>query len=311
MTWALVMDVSLAIGLLFLAWQALIGGSLLRGIIMFIVFGMVLAVAWAWLGSPDLAMAEAAIGAGVTGALILVAYWRLKRVNAVEPVDPSPLRSTVALVVAVLGTGLVAALGLASVAALEGEPVAGQLLNEALPATGIGNPITGVLIIFRNLDTLLEIAVVLAAYVAARAALGKRQIDLPVPSRDAPLMTALVTVIAPLAVLVAIYLLKAGGQTPGGAFQASALLAALGVMLVLAGRIESTLMVSLWLRLALIVGTLVFCLVGLGVMLLGLPLLAIPGTWAVYLIEAAMMVSIAITLVLLFAGSDGLKGVGR
>ena len=306
MIWPLLIDLLLALGLLFLAWQALIGGTLFRGNVMFIVFGMVLALVWARLGSPDLAMAEAAIGAGVTGALVLIAYWRLKRVNLVEPQDPSPARSRIALLVAVLSSVLVAGIGLAALASLEGETTAARLMNEALPGTGVGNPITGVLLIFRNLDTLLEIAVVLAAYVAARAVLGTQRAALPAPSRT-PLLRPLITTVAPLTVVVAIYLLKAGGHIPGGAFQASATLAALGVMLVLTGRLGPASTAGVLMRTGLVAGTLVFCLVGLAMLLFGEPVLAIPGTWAVYLIETAMMVSIALALVLLFAGSEGME----
>ena len=309
MTPTVVIDVFLALGLVVLAWQALIGSSLFRGIVMFIVFGMVLTLAWAWLGSPDLAMAEAAIGAGVTGALIMIAYWRLRRINAVEPRDPSPARSRLALVIAVLATGLVGAIGLAAVSALTGDATAARVMNETLPDTGLGNPITGVLIVFRNLDTLLEVAVVLAAYIAARAALGRESADLPLPpAPDTPLLTPLVVTLAPLTMVVAIYLLKAGSQYPGGAFQASALLAALGVLLVLTGRVGPAAAANWLTRAGLVIGTLVFCLVGLGMLVIGAPLLAIPGIWAVYLIEAAMMISIGLTLVLLFAGAPGLSG---
>jgi multisubunit Na+/H+ antiporter MnhB subunit len=307
----LAIDALLALGLLLLAWQSLAGRSLFRGIVMYVVFGLVLALAWARLGSPDLAMAEAAIGAGVTGALLMVAYWRLKRLQPSEPADLSPARSRLALGVAVLAGALVAAIGLAALQAIGPGGEAGYRLAEALPATGLGNPITGVLVIFRNLDTLLEMAVLLAAYIASRAALGDDKAALPLPpDQDAPLVGALVAVLAPLTVLLAVYLLKAGGQLPGGAFQGGAMLGAGGVLLMLAGRLRPAPGVGALLGGALVAGTVVFALVGLAMMALGQPLLAIPGVWAVYLIETAMMVSIGVTLVLLFAGAPGL-GIGH
>jgi multisubunit Na+/H+ antiporter MnhB subunit len=304
---SLLVDLLLAGGLVVLAWQSLSGRSLFRGIVMFMVLGFTLALAWARLGSPDLAMAEAAIGAGVTGALIMIAYWRLRRIAPAEPVDPSPRRSRLALVVALLATAIVAAIGLAAVQAIGPGGLAGEALVAAMPDTGLGNPITAVLVIFRNLDTVLEVAVLLAAYLATRAAIGSEGAALPLPPpQDAPLLGALVASLAPLAVLVAIYLLKAGGQLPGGAFQAGALLAACGVLLVLTGHLRPADEPGLWLRIALVAGTLAFSAVGLAMLALGAPLLAIPGLWAVYLIETAMMVSIAATLVLLFAGCAGL-----
>jgi len=304
-----VLDAMIAGGLVWLAWRSLVGRDLFRAIVTYVVFGLLLAVAWARLGSPDLAMAEAAIGAGVTGALIMVAYWRLRRIAPIEPEEPSPRRSRLAAVVALLSTGAVTAIGLAAVGAIGPGGIAGYALAEALPATGLANPITGVLIVFRNLDTVLEVAVLLAAYLAVRALLGERGTPLFLPTaQTGRLVSALVTVVAPLALVVAVYLLRAGSQLPGGAFQAGALLAAAGVVMLLAGRLRSGPEAGPWLRTGLVVGTVVFSLVGLAMLALGQPLLAIPGTWAVYLIEAAMMVSIAVTLVLLFAGAGGLRG---
>ena len=306
MSWTLLVDLLLAGALVLLAWYTVLGGTLFRGIVMFVVFGMVLALAWAWLGSPDLAMAEAAIGAGVTGALIMITYWRLRRIQAVEPNDPSPRHSFSALAIAGLSAALVAVVGIGALTALSGEAAATRLLNAALPDTGLGNPITGVLIIFRNLDTLLEVAVLLAAYAGARAALGSQHAHLPQPPPNTSVIAALLTIVAPLTVVVAIYLFQAGSQLPGGAFQAGATLAALGVMLLLTGRLLPAVYGDLLTRAALAVGTLIFALVGIGVLLIDLPLLGIPGIWAVYLIEAAMMISIAATLALLFAGAGGI-----
>jgi uncharacterized MnhB-related membrane protein len=40
-------------------------------VVLYVSFGLLLALSWARLAAPDLAIAEAAIGAGVTGALLL------------------------------------------------------------------------------------------------------------------------------------------------------------------------------------------------------------------------------------------------
>jgi uncharacterized MnhB-related membrane protein len=47
-----------------------------RAAILFIAFGLWLALVWARLGAPDVALAEAAIGAGLGGALMLAAARR-------------------------------------------------------------------------------------------------------------------------------------------------------------------------------------------------------------------------------------------
>jgi energy-converting hydrogenase B subunit D len=73
----LVLDLLLVLILLWLAWAALASRDLFRGIVLFIAFGLVLSMAWARLGAPDVALAEAAIGAGLTGALLLATWGRL------------------------------------------------------------------------------------------------------------------------------------------------------------------------------------------------------------------------------------------
>ena len=70
-------DGVLAFALLWLAWLALSSPDLFKAIVLFIAFGLVMALAWVRLQAPDIALAEAAIGAGLTGALLLAALARL------------------------------------------------------------------------------------------------------------------------------------------------------------------------------------------------------------------------------------------
>ncbi len=70
-------DGLLALTLLWLAWRALRSPDLFTAIVLFIAFGLVMALAWVRLQAPDIALAEAAIGAGLTGALLLAALARL------------------------------------------------------------------------------------------------------------------------------------------------------------------------------------------------------------------------------------------
>lgn len=77
MSIGLLLDGLLVLILLWLAYAALSSRDLFRGIVLFIAFGLVLSMAWARLGAPDVALAEAAIGAGLTGALLLATWGRL------------------------------------------------------------------------------------------------------------------------------------------------------------------------------------------------------------------------------------------
>ncbi|HSJ82154.1 MAG TPA: DUF4040 domain-containing protein [Thiobacillus sp.] len=81
MTPALAFDLLLIAALLWSAARALTTADVFRAVVLFIVFGLLMALAWARLDAPDIALAEAAIGAGLTGALLLdaVGHLRAKR----------------------------------------------------------------------------------------------------------------------------------------------------------------------------------------------------------------------------------------
>lgn len=82
MTFTYVFDLLLAGALLWSGWRALSAPRLDRALVMFIVFGLLMALSWARLQAPDIALAEAAIGAGLTGALLLDAYGARQRRKA-------------------------------------------------------------------------------------------------------------------------------------------------------------------------------------------------------------------------------------
>jgi uncharacterized MnhB-related membrane protein len=71
-------DVLVVAVLSWVAWRALAGMDLFKSVALFIVFGLLMALAWMRLDAPDLALAEAAIGAGLTGALLLDAVGHLQ-----------------------------------------------------------------------------------------------------------------------------------------------------------------------------------------------------------------------------------------
>jgi uncharacterized MnhB-related membrane protein len=81
-------DYMLVVTLLIIAVGALAGAKLFRSAVLFIVFGLFMAVGWVRLQAPDIALAEAAIGAGVTGALILDAVGHLRSRATPYPTAP-------------------------------------------------------------------------------------------------------------------------------------------------------------------------------------------------------------------------------
>lgn len=81
LVWAF--DAILSLMLVWLAWQCLVTPQLFTAVSLFISFSLLVALAWARLSAPDIALAEVAIGAGLTGALLLGAARWLE--NSVEP----------------------------------------------------------------------------------------------------------------------------------------------------------------------------------------------------------------------------------
>ncbi len=75
----MIFDLLLAAALLWSAAQALTTPDLFRAVVLFIIFGLLMALAWVRLNAPDIALAEAAIGAGLTGALLLDAVGPLRK----------------------------------------------------------------------------------------------------------------------------------------------------------------------------------------------------------------------------------------
>lgn len=81
----MIFDLVLAPTLVWLAWRLLATPDLFEAIVLFITFGLLLVLVWVRLSAPDIALAEAAIGAGLTGALLLDARARLESRDEASP----------------------------------------------------------------------------------------------------------------------------------------------------------------------------------------------------------------------------------
>lgn len=178
------------------------------------------------------------------------------------------------------------------------EPVVAQL-----EPIGVGNPVTAVLLDLRAYDTLLELVVLSLALMAVWS--------LQAPSRSlaGPAGEALHSVgslLTPLMIIVGGYLLWLGGDAPGGAFQAGAVVASAGVLLLLSEMPALSTRRRTLVRTGVAAGVSVFAGVGLGCMALGGLFLQYPDGWSkalILLIEAAGTVSIALVLVGVFASN--------
>lgn len=73
-----VLDIILAASLLLIAWRLVTTPDLFKAAVLFITLSLLMALAWVRLKAPDIALAEAAIGAGITGILLIDTLGRLR-----------------------------------------------------------------------------------------------------------------------------------------------------------------------------------------------------------------------------------------
>ncbi len=208
---------------------------------------------------------------------------------------------------ALLSTGVAAALAVAIFDRRAPVTNLAVQVRTALPASGVEHPVTAVLLQFRSYDTLLEIAVLL---VAAIIALALRDAHAPqgsqpnpaLPTRT-PVLSSVVRLLMPVMIVTAVYLLWAGAYQPGGAFQAGAVLAALGVVWRVSGRRLPHSLLTRWRHALLIAGFAMFLVMASAMLLFARPLLAWPPSGAKYVIvaiESVLTISIAAALLALF-----------
>ena len=302
---SIVFNTLLSVIIVAVAAAAVLGRQAFMAVVFFIAYGLLIALAWLRLEATNVALAEAAIGAGLTGILLLMSWTRLRALQS--PVPPRPTR----LLRVLAGLGAVAvSLGLlAALTRLPAAPGLQDAVVERLPRTGTDNPVTAVLLNFRGWDTLLETLVLLAALLGVWTV--TRDEDWPGPAghrhriRPGGVLAQFGRVLPPVALVVGAYLIWAGGHQPGGAFQGGTVLAAAWVVAVMTGHLPAPRVDDPWIRAAVLIGPAFFLGVGLaglsmGTFLLIPPVIATPLLMA---IEITLALAIAATLSMLVFGA--------
>jgi len=216
--------------------------------------------------ASSVALTVAAIGSSLSGVLLLGAAARLRGVEGLATAErPGAM---VRLAAAVLSAMVVAGLVAGVVYLPEPAPTLAPPVAENLAATGVGNPVTGVLMAFRAMDTLLEKVVLLLALIGVWSLAPDRLWGgRPGPRhRTDPdgVLAFIARVLPPIGIVVGIYLLWVSADAPGGAFPAGTVIAAMWLLVMMAGLGDTPPVSRRWLRLALIAGPAVFIAVGLG-----------------------------------------------
>jgi multisubunit Na+/H+ antiporter MnhB subunit len=301
------LNIGLAVLILGLAVWTVAARDTFAAVVGFVAYGLLLALVWVQLQGIDVALTEAALGGGLTGALLIRAAARLR-------VSEGPARSEGPGVPTRIAAALVAgcvtlALAIAVLALPDPAPTLAPETAANIAVTGVGNPITAVLLAFRALDTLLEAIVLLFALIgvwslAPDSVWGGR----PGPAQRVDpddILAYFGRVLPPIGIIVGLYIFWIGADLPGGKFQGATILAAMWLLAVMAGLTDTPPIGKTWLRLALVGGLLVFMVIGAAGLGTAGAFLAYPDGLAkplIKVIEWALLPSLAVTLALIVAG---------
>ncbi|MDR5673469.1 Multisubunit Na+/H+ antiporter, MnhB subunit [Halalkaliarchaeum sp. AArc-CO] len=151
--------------------------DVLASIVVFGAYSLGMAVLYTFYRAPDVALTEAAIGAGVTTILLLLTIAKTVRLDHERTFEPISWP-------AVGVVGFLGALMLATVPSIYpvGDPdapawanpeVTGYYIQNAYPETGVENAVMAVLAGYRAFDTFGEAVVVFAAGIAVLIALNR------------------------------------------------------------------------------------------------------------------------------------------
>ena len=303
----MVFDIGLTLLVVAVAVWTIAARDTFAAVIGFVAFGLLLALAWVRLAAPDVALTEAALGSGVTGVVLLGASTRLRHaeISAADKKPGAMLRAAAAVLCTVVSAGLAAIVLVLPHPA----PTLAPQAAANMAATGLGNPVTAVLMAYRAIDTLLETVVLLLALLGLWSLTpdpfwgglpGRRHHDDP----DG-VLTFAAQLLVPVGILVGIHIFWVGSVAPGGEFQGATILAAMWILAAMAGLVDAPPVSRRWLRLILVAGPAVFFTIGLAGFAMAGGFLAYPESHAkllIVMIEVPVTLSIAATLALLVAG---------
>lgn len=302
-----ILNLVLAILVLALAAWTIMARQTFAAVSGFLPYGLLLTLLWLQLSAIDVALTEAVIGAGLSGALFIGSAIRLRATEAkAQTKSPSLLIRAAA---ALLAAGVAAALASCILLLPDPAPTLAHEVKAQIGAIAVGNPITAVLLAFRAMDTLLEAIVLLLALLGVWSLApdrfwGGRPGPAYRVAADGTL-AYLARLLPPIGIVIGIYILWVGADHPGGKFQGATILAAMWLLVMMAGLADAPPVHRTCLRLGLVAGPATFLAVGLVGVAGGGAFLAYPPGAAklwIIVIEAALMPSLAITLALLLVG---------
>lgn len=302
------LNMILAALILGLAASTIVARRTFAAVASFMAYGLLLTLAWVQLQGVDVALTEAAIGGALTSVLLI---WAATRLRGTETAAGSARSSTAATwLAAALATGTSAALALCVLTLPDPAPTLAPQVAASIAQTGVGNPITAVLLAFRAMDTLLEAIVLLFALIGVWSLAPDRNWGGRPGPRQAldpdGILAYTARVLPPIGIIVGVYIFWVGADYPGGKFQGATLLAAMWLLVMLAGLVDAPPISRTWLRVGLVAGPLVFIGIGFAGVLSAGAFLGYPEGLAkplIVAVELALLPSLTLVLGLLMTGA--------
>ena len=90
MTWTDILTIVLLVLLILCAIFVNLTGSLLQASVLFMAYSSIMCIVWVLIESPDLAITEAAVGAGISGTLFLMTLRRIRRIDDAKGKNDAP-----------------------------------------------------------------------------------------------------------------------------------------------------------------------------------------------------------------------------
>ncbi len=244
------LNAGIALLILGLAIWTIVARDTFAAIVGYVAYGLLLTLAWVALRGVDVALTEAAIGGGLTGVLLIRAAAKLRRTEAASNAERPGLPTRLAA--AIVAGGVAGALAIVVLAPPGPAPTLVPEVAANIAATGVGNPITAVLLAFRAIDTLLEAIVLLFALIGVWSLAPDRVWGgRPGPRYRADpdgILAYLARLLPPIGIIVGVYIFWIGADLPGGKFQGATILAAMWLLAMMAGLADAPPVSRTWLR---------------------------------------------------------------
>ncbi|MBN2372145.1 MAG: DUF4040 domain-containing protein [Vicinamibacteria bacterium] len=163
--------------ILICAWAAVHVSDLISAVLVLGGYSFFLALAWAAMGSVDVAFTEAVVGAGASTVFFLLALFR----TSPETAKPERIRGHSLGLAVVIALGMLLAYGALDLPKW-GDPssttsthVSSEYLLRSIKDTDTPNVVTSVLADYRGFDTLIETTVIFTAGIACLMIMGLKR----------------------------------------------------------------------------------------------------------------------------------------